>query len=148
MGIMSAFNYVAIYRLKFTIEALSQSDTDTWNHLKEILDSMEQFKNYRNIIRETEAPCVPYLGVFLTDLTFIDDGNPDLYEGLVNWKKRELIGITILRIKRFLMSAYNLQPVYQIQKILTDLQPRYTEAEMYKASLKIEPRNAEKNQIK
>jgi hypothetical protein len=31
-----------------------------------------------------------FRGMYLTDLTFIDDGNPDTIDGKINWNKREL----------------------------------------------------------
>jgi son of sevenless-like protein len=64
---------------------------------------------YRKTLAQAAQPCVPYLGVYLTDLTFIEDGNPDTVaaagapdepaeagaEGdeavhLINWRKHEL----------------------------------------------------------
>ena len=39
------------------------------------------------------TPAVPYVGVFLTDLTFICEGNPDfLHGGLINIHKRRQVG--------------------------------------------------------
>lgn len=36
------------------------------------------------------------LGLYLTDLTFIEDGNPDLIEGgLINWVKRRRLATVI-----------------------------------------------------
>jgi son of sevenless len=49
------------------------------------------FRNYRNHLHTLNPPCVPYVGVYLTDLTFLEDGNPDLIEGLISWSKRAKI---------------------------------------------------------
>ncbi len=42
------------------------------------LMSMEgNYLRYRQVLKQTSPPAVPFLGVFLSDLTFLDDGNPD-----------------------------------------------------------------------
>lgn len=42
-------------------------------------------------------------GMHLTDLTFIEDGNPDKINGLINFKKRELLIDTISIIQQFIL---------------------------------------------
>ena len=50
------------------------------------------YKNYRDKLSITPVPAVPYIGVFLKDLTFIADGNPDYIRGgLVNLHKRRQV---------------------------------------------------------
>eukprot|EP01129_Flabellula_baltica_P006757 TRINITY_DN2571_c0_g1_i1.p1 TRINITY_DN2571_c0_g1~~TRINITY_DN2571_c0_g1_i1.p1 ORF type:complete len:654 (+),score=119.58 TRINITY_DN2571_c0_g1_i1:53-2014(+) len=153
MAILSAFNTASIGRLQFSIDGLSQSDRDAWNHLSATLDSASGFVNYRRVIEHVAPPAVPYLGLFTQDLTFIDDGNDDTYKGLINWKKRELTGNTIYKIQNLQQSAYNLQSIYQIQHVLyvetEQLDERWRdEKELYRASLEIEPRKAKKSQLK
>jgi len=153
MAILSAFNTASIGRLQFTIDGLSQSDRDAWKNLSDALDSADGFVNYRRRIENTTPPAVPYLGLFTQDLTFIDDGNEDIYKGMINWKKRELTGNTIRKIMNFFATGYNLQPIYQIQQVLVvemeQLDLRWKdEKELYRASLEVEPRKAKKSHLK
>ncbi len=54
--------------------------------------SQGNYKHYRDKLGATELPAVPYVGVFLKDLTFICDGNPDyLRGGLINMHKRRQV---------------------------------------------------------
>lgn len=36
-------------------------------------------------------PKIPYIGTSLADLTFIEDGNPDHLDGMINFTKRYLL---------------------------------------------------------
>ena len=36
-----------------------------------------QYSNYRKSLKELSRPAIPFLGVYLTDLTFIELGNQD-----------------------------------------------------------------------
>lgn len=43
-------------------------------------------------VRSCNPPCVPYLGMYLTDLAFIEEGTPNFTEeGLVNFSKMRMV---------------------------------------------------------
>jgi hypothetical protein len=45
-------------------------------------------------------------GVYLTDLTFIEDGNPDYINELINFSKRSLIYTVIAKIQQFQVHTF------------------------------------------
>ena len=52
------------------------------------------------------------IGVFLSTLQFIQDGNPDILPGgLVNFKKRQKASEVISDIKRWQTQSFNLAPL-------------------------------------
>ncbi len=53
--------------------------------------------------------CYKIRGVYLTDLTFIDE-NPNNLEGLINFMKRKLIYNVISKIQQYQQLSYSLQP--------------------------------------
>jgi len=147
MAILGAFMKAPVFRLKHTRSGLSQQDQDKWVEFSNLMDTEGGFANYRRELENTTSACIPYLGVFLTDLTFTEEGNPDEYKGLTNFTKRKLVGQTIQKIQIFQKTGYNLQPVYQIQNIFRVLKPRLSEEEQYNFSLLREPRKADRSQI-
>jgi len=80
----------------------------------------KSYKMYRQHIKIVSPPCIPFLGVYLKDLTFIEDGNLNLVNGLINFSKRKQLSDVIQSLLQFQGHVYNLQKVPQI---VTFLQP-------------------------
>lgn len=40
--------------------------------MKVLTNPLKSWANYRKAIREIDPPCVPFIGVYQTDLTFIE----------------------------------------------------------------------------
>src|SRR4051812_12059906 len=81
------------------------------------------------------------LGLFLTDLTFIEEGNPNLIEGLINFSKRKKMANVIREIQQYQNIPYVFEPVERIQKWLKEAAIG-EENELYRLSLAREPRNS------
>jgi hypothetical protein len=114
---------------------------DSFLVLKSLSDLMDKaFKTYRVRLASATPPCVPYIGLWLTDLTFLDDGNPEFVEGLVNFKKMRKLADTIMLIQQYQNDWYCLAPVEAIQTYLLDL-PSVGEQEAYERSTDVEPRD-------
>lgn len=92
-------------------------------------------------------PCSPSRrGTYLTDLTFIEDGNPDTIDGQINFKKRELIFKVIQEVQLYQSQPYTYPVVEPIATFLADL-PNLGEKDLHELSLLLEPRDAELSQI-
>ena len=107
------------------------------NHLME-----KSFKNYREALVTVNPPCIPYLGLWQTDLTFLSDGNPDRVEGnLINFKKMRKVADTLLLIQQFQNDVYCFLPANEIQEfILTKYQSAISEDDAFNMSVQLEPR--------
>jgi len=110
---------MAIYRLKFTKERAS-SHIEKYDELQALMNSENGYKNYRSEIINCIPPCIPHIGVFLQDLTFIEDGNPDMVDLLINFHKRRMVYKSILTMNQFQQSPYNLTPVEIIKEYITN----------------------------
>lgn len=75
MAIMCSINSTAIMRLKSSWLQLSIKTLDLVEELKEVTEFTRNFARLRSALKTAQLPCLPFLGIFLTDLTFIDAGN-------------------------------------------------------------------------
>lgn len=111
--------------------------------------STKNFGEYRETLHLANPPCIPFFGVYLTDLTFIEDGIPSLTPSeLINFNKRAKTAEVIRDIQQYQNIPYLLQPVPELQDyILSNLQAAGDVHDMYDRSLELEPREREDEKI-
>jgi hypothetical protein len=141
MAVLAGMNNAAVHRLKFTRMELPQKRQELFGELVSLMSTEGNYGRYRGALTESAPPCIPYLGVYLQDLTFIEDGNPDTLPpyGLINFAKRRQVCNAIRSIQDFQQKAYNLQEVHQIQALLKNVRV-VDDQELYRMSLEREPR--------
>jgi len=116
MEIIAGLNSSSVHRLKHTFAALPQRTTAIFTELSDLVQRTQNYQKLRNAIHSCSPPCIPYLGLYLTDLTFIEDGNKDSTEsGLINFFKRKQIANVIREIIQYQQTPYCLEPVPVIQ---------------------------------
>lgn len=69
----------------------------------------------------------------MTDLTFIEEGNPSVIEGKINFKKRNLIMEVILLLQQFQLEPYKFQRIEPVYTFLREL-PFLDEKELFMIS--------------
>jgi son of sevenless-like protein len=144
MEIMAGLQNAAAYRLKKTWNLLPNKTWDIWEELTHLMSSEDNFRVFREALHKINPPCIPYLGVFLTDLTFIEDGNPDfLRPDLINITKLRYGARVIQDIKQYQQTPYCLEPVPFIQDWLMSRE-LYNEKDLYDHSLLCEERTRKK----
>lgn len=131
-----------------------------------MMSSTKNFAEYRDTLHKANPPCVPFLGLFdftpllprlltasgvyLTDLTFIEDGIPGIIKKstLINFAKRAKTAEVIRDIQQYQNVPYPLQPVPELQEyILSNMRTAGDVHEMYEMSLQVEPREREDEKI-
>jgi hypothetical protein len=86
--------YLFIY-LFIHILFLSSQTKQTIEKLQKIVSSDGRFRNLRDALHRCDPPCIPYLGMYLTDLSFIEEGTPNFTEdGLLNFSKMRMVSET------------------------------------------------------
>jgi hypothetical protein len=75
MAIICSLNSSMVMRLKRTWELVSVKTKARLEELKTITDVGRNYAVLRQRLHNHVAPCIPFVGIYLTDLTFIDVGN-------------------------------------------------------------------------
>eukprot|EP00026_Physarum_polycephalum_P000936 Phypoly_transcript_00937.p1 GENE.Phypoly_transcript_00937~~Phypoly_transcript_00937.p1 ORF type:complete len:870 (+),score=157.80 Phypoly_transcript_00937:977-3586(+) len=167
-AVLSGLSNSAVLRLKWTFAKVAKRYKQMLEELEATMGMEGSFKVYRNTLVNSTPPCVPYIGVYLTDLVFIEDGNPDKIGNMVNWTKRRLMYNIISTFQRYQMAQYDEKqpspssPTHatantrisdnkeaNINTFLTFLNrmPILTDKQLYDMSMAREPRNAERREL-
>ncbi|XP_049593454.1 ras-specific guanine nucleotide-releasing factor 2 isoform X2 [Syngnathus scovelli] len=141
LEITSALNRSAVYRLKKTWAKVCKQTKALMDRLQRTVSSEGRFKNLRETLKNCNPPCVPYLGMYLTDLAFIEEATPNFTEeGLVNFSKMRMICHIIREIRQFQQAPYRIEHQAKVTHFLLDKTQVMDEDALYEFSLKIEPR--------
>ncbi|KAF3928893.1 hypothetical protein AA313_de0200273 [Arthrobotrys entomopaga] len=149
-AIISALSTSPIHRLKRTWEQVPTRTIGILESMRTLMGTTRNFGDYREMLHLVNPPCVPFLGVYLTDLTFIEDGNPDEIKGtdLINFAKRAKTAEVIREIQQYQSVPYALEAVEPLQQyILSNMAAAKDVHEMYEVSIQIEPREREDEKI-
>lgn len=141
LEITSSLNRSAIFRLKKTWLKVSKQTKALIDKLQKLVSSEGRFKNLREALKNCDPPCVPYLGMYLTDLAFIEEGTPNYTEdGLVNFSKMRMISHIIREIRQFQQTSYKIEHQPKVTQYLLDQSGVMDEEALYGASLRMEPK--------
>ncbi|PRP81610.1 hypothetical protein PROFUN_01117 [Planoprotostelium fungivorum] len=140
VAISIGLQHHCVSRLKTRIAALSPESQKTMTTLEEVCSMARNHKNLRELVKKRTAPYVPFLGISLKDLVFIEE-NPTLVEGRICLEKMEMINSVITNVKRAATINYDLTPVPAWQALLWP-PSGHDDAELYRMSLVIEPKTS------
>ena len=153
-NIFCALESTSVQRLNKTWPLLPTKYKDTMDGLRHLTDVARNHAVYRSELRQRVPPCLPFMGLYLTDLTFVDEGNldtrpvPDAPEGstpLINFDKHIKTARIISDVQRFQI-PYRLQEIPEIQSWIDAQLSRVKRTgsldsmKLYRRSLAIEPR--------
>jgi len=145
MGLLTGLSLSPISRLKHTWAKVPAKTLETFHELQQIQDPSNSFRNLRDQLEEAGVQCLPYIGTFLSDLTFMDEGNPDTVEvenqTLINLTKYSLVLRTVKQIQNYQGVSYDILPKEPFYTFIMEL-PKLEEKELHELSLNREPRNA------
>ncbi|KAI9225572.1 MAG: ras guanine nucleotide exchange factor domain-containing protein [Piptocephalis tieghemiana] len=149
-AVMSSLNSSTIRRLRRTWKSVPTKVMSIFDRLLAICDHSRNFAVYRARLRQVLPPCLPFMGLYLTDLTFIDDGNTALRRGttakrvMINFGKYMKTVVLLNEIQRFQVEAHKIHEHPGVQAALTRWFEQSTsqsdQETLYQMSLALEPR--------
>ena len=142
-AITSSLNFSAISRLKKTWKALPNRYLIMINELEEIFGVETNYFPYKKLLHSKDLPIVPYLGVFLRDLTFIEVGNPTYLNEenkMVNYEKFRMIAAVFKEFHRYQEEKYDFVEDRQLQTAFRYAIEPMNEDQLFDLSVQLEPR--------
>lgn len=138
LAILSAVDSAPVRRLEWP-----EKNLEILHKLSQLIDSRSSFKAYRQALAETDPPCIPYLGLILQDLTFVDYGNPDkLPDGNINFAKHWQQFNILDSMRRFRTSNYCMARNERILAMFNNFEEYMQEEPLWQLSQKIKPRGS------
>lgn len=142
VSICGGIGFSSTHRLNATWSVLEMQwprEHQTLQNMQTLTASANNWTALRTALHSIQPPAVPYLGVYCSDLTFADQGNPSRIDGMINWDKCKLEAGIIRDINLFQQVPYRFQPVRQVQQALLCFETLDDDT-LYNMSLALEPR--------
>lgn len=164
MMILSGLNMSVVQRLKLAWNEVSSKQREAFDNIDDLMCPLANMKKYREHLTaleqaENHEPVIPYVAMYLRDVTYVFDGNADFNvkgkKTTINFSKLQLLGNQLARLKayqtqkgfrEFILEKDKIDP--NVQEVLTGLpETIYDEEQLYSMSLECSPITSQVSQL-
>jgi son of sevenless-like protein len=140
-AVFSALTSSTCRRLKQTLAGITTKRRETLDSLRVTFKPDFSCQQMRHAMKHAAGkPCVPHMGIFLSDLTMMDEIPSKVAEGChINFHKCRKVSGLIERLQMYQEQEYALIPIPSLAKHLTELAGALKRTESFALSKKCEP---------
>lgn len=155
MAVLAALNSSPVHRLKHTQDGSGTRSKNVLTRLQSLMSHEDSYATLRAALQTCGRPAIPYLGMYLTDITLVHLGNNDFLNpgekskdeliidenSIVNFAKMRMLYNICKVIDLFQKDSYDGELDQSIAEFLGSFEYRTTD-ELFEISLHVEPRDA------
>jgi hypothetical protein len=141
-AIISSFSFASISRLKLTWNSLPEKYLTMVDELNDICGVERHYLPYKKALLTKTPPLVPYIGVFLRDLTFIEVGNPtylDEEKTMINFEKFRMLAAVLEDLRSYQQVPYSFEQNRSVEAAFKHSILTLDPDELYNVSRIVEP---------
>lgn len=141
-AVLSGLKCASVKRLRQTWSEVSQEWRNREEELVQLTNFTDAYKKLRKATREAPPPVTPYVGLYLSDLTFMSEGSSTkLANNFINLRKFYLMGGSLREIQEFQLTRTDIAPKEKILQYILSTVKYDDDNDCFQESLRIEPKD-------